>query len=330
MKGVNIMESKIVNWGVIGCAGIADSAVIPGINAASNAKLYAISSRNKEKLEDYSQKHKPVKSYQSYNELLEDPDIDAVYIPLPNSLHCEWVIRAAEKKKHILCEKPLGVTSKEVEVMRKVCDENGVLLMEAFAYRHSPLTLKVKSLVEEGMIGKLKFIEANFSYVLTDMSNVRMNKTLGGGATYDVGCYNLNIIRYIAGSEPISIFATGEIGEKSSVDESSCIMMEFKDGLKAVSYCALNSMDRCGYTLVGESGVIEVPVKFNDKGTTKIILKREIGIEEINIDCPDNYMLEVEQFGRCITLGEKPLLTLEDSYNNARVIEDSLNKIAVF
>lgn len=321
------MDNKIVNWGVIGCAGIADKATIPGINSANNATLYAISSRNKEKLEDFSQKHKPVKSYESYDDLLDDPDIDAVYIPLPNSLHCEWVIKAAEKKKHILCEKPLGITSKEVEIMREVCEKNGVLLMEAFAYRHSPLTLKAKSLVEEGAIGKLKFIEANFSYILTDMSNVRMIKNLGGGATYDVGCYNLNVIRYIAGSEPISIFATGEIGEKSSVDESSCIMMEFKDGLKAFSYCSLNSMDRCGYTIVGEAGVIEVPVKFNSTGSAKITLKRKIGIEEITIDCPDNYVLEVEQFGRCITNGEKPLLTFEDSYNNARVIEDSLNQI---
>lgn len=320
------MENKIVNWGVISCAGIADSAVISGIKAASNAKLYAISSRSKEKLEGYIQKHKPVKAYQSYNDLLDDPDIDAVYIPLPNSLHCEWVFKAAEKKKHILCEKPLGITAKEVELMREVCAKNGVFLMEAFAFRHSPLTFKVKSLVEEGVIGKLKYIEAHFSFVLTDMSNVRMIKNLEGGATYDVGCYNLNIIRYIAGSEPISILATGEIGE-SSVDESSCIMMEFKDGLKAVSYCSFNSMYQSKYTIIGDTGIIEVPTKFNSKGTVKIILKRESGIEEINVDCPDNYMLEVEQFGRCIIKGEKTLLSLEDSYNNAKVIEEALNQI---
>jgi D-xylose 1-dehydrogenase (NADP+, D-xylono-1,5-lactone-forming) len=321
------MDNKIVNWGVISCAGIADSAVIPGINAASNAKLYAISSRGKEKLEIFSQKHNPVKAYESYEELLEDPNIDAVYIPLPNSLHCEWVFKAAEKKKHILCEKPLGISAKEVEAMKEVCDKNGVLLMEAFAYRHSPLMLKLKSLVDEGSIGKLKFIQSNFGYVLTDLNNVRLIKNLGGGATYDVGCYNLNMIRFLAGSEPISIHATGEIGEKTSVDESSCIMLEFKDGLKAVSYCALNSMDLCLATIVGETGVIEVPVKFNSKGTVKITLRTESGIEEISIDCPDNYMLEVEQFGNCILKGDKPLLTFEDSYNNAKVIEDALNQI---
>ena len=321
------MENKIINWGVIGCARIANSAVIPGIKSASNANLYAIASRSAEKLDEYSKMHNPVKTYQSYMDLLEDPKIDVVYIPLPNSLHCEWVIKAAEHKKHILCEKPLGITAKEVEVMCDACTKNGVLLMEAFPYRHSPLTHKVKSLVDSGEIGKLKFIEANFSFILSNMGSIKLIKNLGGGATYDIGCYNLNVIRYIAGSEPLSIFATGEIGENSRVDESSCIMMEFKDDLKAVSYCSINSMDRCGYTIIGETGVIEVPVKFNTKGTVNITLKTRRETTEINIDCPDNYMLEVEQFGRCIIGQELPLVDLEDSYNNAKVIDESLNKI---
>ena len=321
------MENKILNWGVLGCARIANNSVIPGIKSATNANLYAIASRSAEKLEEFNKTHNPDKTYQSYMDLLKDPKIDVVYIPLPNSLHCEWVIKAAENKKHILCEKPLGITAKEVEVMRDACNKNGVLLMEAFPYRHSPLTLKVKNLVDTGAIGKLKFIEANFSFILTNKSSIKMIKNLGGGATYDIGCYNINVIRFIAGSEPLSIFATGEIGEISSVDESSCIMMEFKDDLKAVSYCSLNSMDRCGYTIVGEAGIIEVPVKFNSKGTVKIILKTKNDTSEINVDCPDNYMLEVEQFGRCILGSEEPLVSLEDSYNNAKVIDESLNKI---
>ncbi len=321
------MDNKIVNWGVLGCARIANSAVIPGIKSAANANLYAIASRSTEKLEEFNKNHNPEKTYESYMDLLKDPKIDAVYIPLPNSLHCEWVIKAAENKKHILCEKPLGVTAKEVEAMRDACNKNGVLLMEAFPYRHSPLTIKVKNLVDTGAIGKLKFIEANFSFILTNKSSIKMIKNLGGGATYDIGCYNINVIRFIAGSEPLSIFATGEIGENSSVDESSCIMMEFKDDLKAVSYCSLNSMDRCGYTIVGDAGIIEVPVKFNSKGTVNITLRTKTDTSEINVDCPDNYMLEVEQFGRCILGSEEPLVSLDDSYNNAKVIDESLNMI---
>lgn len=321
------MDNKIVNWGVLGCARIANSAVIPGIKSASNANLYAIASRSKDKLEEFNKNHNPEKTYESYMDLLKDPKIDAVYIPLPNSLHCEWVIKAAENKKHILCEKPLGISAKEVEVMRDACNKNGVHLMEAFPYRHSPLTIKVKNLIDTGAIGKLKFIEANFSFILSNKSSIKMIKNLGGGATYDIGCYNINVIRFIAGSEPLSIFASGEIGENSSVDESSCIMMEFKDDLKAVSYCSLNSMDRCGYTIVGDAGIIEVPVKFNSKGTVSITLRTKTDTSEINVDCPDNYMLEVEQFGRCILGSEEPLVSLDDSYNNAKVIDDSLNMI---
>lgn len=321
------MEKTIVNWGVISCARIADNAVIPGIKAAKNAKLYAVSSRNKDKLEEFKQRHNPVKGYESYEDLLDDPEIDAVYIPLPNGLHHEWVLKAAFKKKHVLCEKPLGINSQEVVSMKDACEKNGVLLMEAFAYRHSPLTIKVKSLVESGVIGKLKFIESHFSFLQKDLNNVRLVKNLAGGSVYDIGCYNINIIRYIAGSEPVSILADGEIGEKSGVDESCSILMKFENGLSAVSYCSFNCTNRCEYNIVGESGIIEVPVQFNSKGNTKIIIKKNNGMEEIYVDCPDNYMLEVEQFGRCILEGQKPLITFEDSYGNAKVIETALNKI---
>lgn len=322
------MEKTIVNWGVLGCAHIAEKSVIPGILKAENAKLYALSSRGAgSKLEEFCDKFNPVKSYTSYEEMLDDPELDAVYIPLPNALHYEWTIKAAEKKKHILCEKPLGINAKEVAVMMEAAQKNSVLLMEAFAYRQSPLTKMVKSLVEEGEIGKVKFIESHFNFYLDNMQNVRLNQDLAGGATYDVGCYNLNVIRYIAGSEPTAIYATGEIGEKSGVDESSCIMMEFEGGLKAVSYCSFITTFRSEYTIVGENGIIHVPVVFNAEGDNKIIITKNSGTEEIVISCPHNYMLEIEQFGRCILNGEKPLLTCDDSFNNAKVIDEVLKQI---
>lgn len=191
------MEKTIVNWGIISCARIADKAVIPGILGAKNARLYAVSSKSEHRLADFVQKYSPAKAYTSYEELLDDPDVDAVYIPLPNGLHCEWVLKAAEKKKHVLCEKPLGVTTEEVARMKAACDKNGVLLMEAFAYLHSPLTRKVKELVDTGEIGKVRFIQSQFTYFLDDHSDVRVNKSLFGGATYDIGCYNISLIRTI-------------------------------------------------------------------------------------------------------------------------------------
>lgn len=322
------MSKSKVNWGVLGCAGIAEKSVIPGILSAKNAQLYGIASRSAgKKLDDFCEKFNPVKKYTSYEAMLEDPEIDAVYIPLPNALHYEWTLKAAQKKKHVLCEKPLGISAKEVKGMKDAADQNGILLMEAFAYRQSPLTKKVKSLVDEGSVGKVKFIEAHFSYYLNNREDVRVNKGLAGGATYDVGCYNLNIIRHIAGSEPIAVYSTGEIGKDSGVDESSCIMMEFEGGLKAISYCALNCASRSEYTIVGETGIIHVPVQFNSEGDTTIIITKNSVVQEIKIHCPHNYMLEVEQFGRCIMNGEEPLITFEDAYYNAKLIDQALSQI---
>ena len=322
------MKKAVINWGVLGCAGIAEKSVIPGILGANNAMLYAVSSRNAgSRLDEFKDRFNPVKAYDSYEALLDDPEIDAVYIPLPNALHYEWTLKAADKKKHILCEKPLGINANEVEAMKKAADNNGVLLMEAFAYRHSPLTKKVKSLVDEGAIGSVKFMESHFSYYLQNMDDVRMDAGLGGGATYDIGCYNLNIIRHIIGSEPTSIIAAGEIDAKTGVDMSSCIILEFGDRVKAVSYCSFTCTSRIEYTIVGESGIIHVPVVFNASGDNKIVISRSSGSEELIIRCPHNYMLEVEQFGRCILNGEKPLITYEDSLNNAKTIDDVLKQI---
>lgn len=322
------MSEKIINWGVLGCAGIAEGRVLPGMMHASNAKLYAVSSRgSSDKLLRFQQKFHPETAYASYEELLDDPKVDAVYIPLPNALHCEWVRKAAAKKKHILCEKPMGVSKAEIEQMKAACDANGVLLMEAFAYRQSPLTKKAKSIVDSGLLGKLKLIESFHGYFLENDKDVRLNNELGGGATYDVGCYNLNLIRYLAGSEPVKIRAVGLLSDKHGVDEGSSILMEFRDGLEAYSFCSLASAAVCHYTVIGEKGTLMVPNEFNAKGMTKIIVTTPEKTEEITVDCPDNYMLEIEQFGRVIAGEEDPLITYADSIGNAAVIDESIRQI---
>jgi len=322
------MEKRVVNWGILGCAGIAEGRVLPGLLQASNAHLYAIASRsNNDKLRHFQEKFKPETVYTSYEALLADPKVEAVYIPLPNGLHFEWVLKAAAMKKHILCEKPLGISRQQVEQMKAACDENGVFLMEAFAYRQSPLTLKVKEIVDSGILGKLKQIDSRFGYYLANEADVRLSESLAGGATYDVGCYNLNLIRFLAGSEPVSIKAAGVISPKFGVDEGSSILMKFADGLEAYAYCSLAIYPSCHYTVTGEKGTLTVPNEFNSKGMTKIVVVTQEKTEEINIDCPDNYMLEIEQFGRVVTGEESPLITQEDSLGNAAVIDESLRQI---
>jgi len=322
------MKKKVINWGILGCAGIADGRVIPGLLQASGAKLYAIASRgNSDKLKHFQNKFNPEVVYSSYEELLADPKVEAVYIPLPNGLHYEWVLKAAAMKKHILCEKPLGVSKLQVKLMQAACDANGVYLMEAFAYRQSPLTMKVKSLLDSGILGQLKFIESYYGYYLENEADVRFSEALYGGATYDVGCYNLNLIRYLAGSEPLKINAVGKISDKYGVDEGSSILMEFKDDLEAFAYCSLAISPSCQYTVIGEKGVLKVPTEFNSKGTAKIIISTAEKTEEIIIECPDNYMLEIEHFNRVIWGEENPLITFEDSLGNAIVIDESLNQV---
>jgi len=322
------MNQKIINWGIIGCAGIAEGRVIPGILKASNAKLYAISSRGSgDKLTHFQEKFKPEAAYTSYEDLLDDPKVDAVYIPLPNGLHYDWVLKAAAKGKHILCEKPLGISRTQVRQMYAACEANGVILMEAFAYRQSPLTKKVKAIVDSGILGKIKFIESYYGYFLENMDDVRMSEALYGGATYDVGCYNLNLIRYLAGSEPLKISAVGKVSPQYGVDEGSSILMEFKDDLEAFAYCSLAISRSCQYTVIGDKGDLKVTDEFNSKGITRIIVTTADKTEEIEINCPDNYMLEIEQFGKAISGAESPLITSEDSEGNASVIDESLRQI---
>jgi len=321
------VDREFINWGVIGCARIADWQVIPGMKKANNAKLYAIAGRNKERVDEFKDKYNFVKSYYSYDELLEDSNIDAVYIPLPNALHLEWVLKAAAKKKHILCEKPLGCNSDEINTMKEACEKNGVLLMEAFAYRHNLLTSKLKELLDQGIIGKLKLILANFTDMLTNKEDIRFVKDLGGGATYDLGSYCVNIIRYLAGSEPISVVAAGKICPDSGVDLSSFAILNFKDDLKGMFHCAFDSFYRSEYQIVGEEGIIDVPKGFNQEGDIDIIIKKKKHTEIITVSTPSGYMLEIEQLGRCILNGEKPLVTLIDTYSNAQVIDNILKLI---
>ena len=329
------MVKKFLNWGTLGCSNIADLAVIPAIKAASNAKLYGISEQYaKDKLEVFKTRHNPEKTYDNFDELLEDPEIDAVHIPLPNSYHFEWVLKAARKKKNILCEKPLGCTPRQVQTMFEVCKENGVFLMEAFAYRHSPVIKKVKELADSGIVGKLKLIECYFAYNMSDIKNVRLIREIGGGATYDVGCYNFNFIRYIAGKEPMSTYSTGEIGDRTEVDENVLSILEFEGGLKGISHAAFNCGFRNEYRVIGEEGIIEATDGFNAKGDLTITIKKDddffvrgINYKSIVVDSPDNYMLEIEQFGRCVLEGEAPLITQRDSYYNAVIVDQVLTDV---
>ena len=191
-----------VKWGVLGTAYIFERDTALGMQLADNCELTAIAGRNLEKANAFKEKYGFQKAYGSYEELLEDPEIEAVYIPLPNTLHYEWTIKALQHGKHVLCEKPLAPTAKEAEEMFRAAKENQVYLMEAFAYQHSPFVKAVKKEIEAGTIGKIRYMEA--ALITSDYlkSNIRMRKETCGGSTYDLGVYAISLIQRMVGSEP--------------------------------------------------------------------------------------------------------------------------------
>ena len=198
-----------VNWGVMGTSGIANAQTIPGMIKASNCRLYAIAGRDQDKVLDFQQRFGFEKAYFRYEDLLEDPEVEAVYIPLPNSLHYTWAEKAMKSGKHVLCEKPLVPTAREAEKLFAVAEKNHVILMEAFAYLHSPLIKAIKDEIEGGTIGEILYMESQFITSDYDLSNIRMRRETFGGCTYDLGCYNTSMIQWMTGREPDSIKAMG-------------------------------------------------------------------------------------------------------------------------
>lgn len=319
---------KQINWGVLGTADIAKGCVIPAIAKSGNGRLYGIAGRSKEKADNFLTAYGFEKAYYSYDDLLEDEAIDAVYIPLPNTLHKEWVIRAAAKKKHILCEKPLSGSEKDVCEMIQACDDAGVYFMEAFAYLHSPVVKSVKEALDSGVIGKPRFIETTFLTPAPREGNIRLRRDTLGGSMYDLGCYNVSLILALLGEEPAEVKALAEFTEEN-IDYFTAAYFKFPDGCRAsviTGMCASQRGDR--YFIYGTDGIIEAPVPFNASGSLKYYIQAGKKTREVTVEVPDNYMLEVEQLGRCILAQEKPYVSHEFSIKNARTMDKILKAIS--
>ena len=219
--------SDIVTWGVLGYARIARQSVIPAIERAENARLLGVASRNSDGLPTDQWE----RTYASYADLLADSDIQAVYIPLPNSLHKEWVIRALEAGKHVLCEKPLGLDAAEVAAMQQVASQHNRMLMEAFMYRYTDRMRVVKEVLDGGELGELRHINASFRFLLDRPNTIKMQAELGGGALYDVGCYPVNFLGMVTGRLPQRCQVLSEI--QQGVDTNLSALLQYDDGLIA-------------------------------------------------------------------------------------------------
>lgn len=320
-----------IKWGVLGTAGIARGCTIPGMKEAENCELYAIAGRNIEKAKAYQQEFGFEKAYGSYEELLEDPAVEAVYIPLPNTLHCEWTLKAIEAGKHVLCEKPLAPSAAQAAELIEAADKKGVFLMEAFAYLHSPFIKAVKEEIDNGVIGDVLYMESAFITSDYDLSNIRMRKETLGGCVYDLGCYNTSQILWMLGEEPEKVQAVSDFSEQE-IDVYTTGLLTFKGGKRAAFNCGMilktdadKRIDR--FQIHGTKGSIRSDEEFNQKGMLKYIINTDEGETVKTVEAPDNYRLEVEQLGRCISDGETPHVSHDFTMKNARILDRILEAI---
>ena len=315
------MSERRLRWGVISTSNIGRAAVNPAIQASHNGELVAVASRSGEAARDFAEKSGIPTAYSSYEALLEDEGIDAVYNPLPNSLHKEWSIRAAERGKHILCEKPLALNAAQCREMEAAASANGVKLMEAFMYRFHPRTQRVVEMVRGGAIGELRMIRSSFTFLLTRPENIRWDPALGGGALMDVGCYCVNVSRTLAGMEPEEVQARAN-WRSTGVDEEMVGTLTFANGVQAHFDCAL-TMERCeAFEVAGTEGHLRVPAAFLP-GPDDAIIEEHRGRGEKtvhSIQGADEYQLMVEHFADCV-LNDLPVrYTAEEAALNMKVI----------
>ncbi|WP_071396416.1 Gfo/Idh/MocA family protein [Bacillus tuaregi] len=310
---------KRVRWGVISTAEIAQTQVIPAILRSENAELVGIASRGSKAKEIAENLTVPF-AYDSYEKLLANPEIDAVYIPLPNHLHKNWVIEAAKAGKHVLVEKPAALTAEEAEEMIEYCRKENVKFMEAFMYQFHPQHERVREILASGELGEIKFMRAGFSYFLEDrQSNIRMKKEMGGGSIYDIGCYCIHSIRYLLESEPVTIKAFAEIDPQTNIDLAAIVHMELENGIRCVFDSSFDMAFRNEYEIVGTKDRLTVPYAYRPDVMEQDAVIR-IGDRTERI-AGDSYKVQIEHFSKVILEDSEPSYSGIKTLQNMRVID---------
>jgi xylose dehydrogenase (NAD/NADP) len=322
-------EKKKIRWGVLGWARIGREHVIPAIRRSSNSEFHALASREEAKLAEARASFAVPQTYHIYDDLLKDPSVDAVYIPLPNALHCEWTIKAAELGKHVLCEKPIALNAAECRRMIAACAANRVHLMEAFMYRYTARTRLVLEVLRSGALGEIKFISSTHRFLLTNPASIKFKPELGGGALYDVGCYPVNFAGMVAdamGNKPADAVPESVAIEQvrsGGVDVIFSALLKYPAGLIASVNCGINSQRRIFSEIIGTRGMLEVPDTFLDDAGS-LTLTQDNERREIPVPQSDRYRLEVEDFADAILAGRAPQFSLTETQRNMEVMDKLL------
>jgi D-xylose 1-dehydrogenase (NADP+, D-xylono-1,5-lactone-forming) len=306
-----------VRWGFLSTAKINDL-VLAGARESDRVEAVAVASRDPGRADAYARGREIERAHGSYEALLEDPDVEAVYISLPNSMHVEWSIRALEAGKHVLCEKPLSRRADDVERAFDAAERAGLHLMEAFMYRHNPQTPRLVELVKGGAIGRLRLVRAAFSFPLGNPADVRLNAELDGGGLMDVGCYCVSGARLLAG-EPVEVFGV-QVESASGVDELFTGTLRFPGDVLAEIDCGLVLPVRDELEAIGEEGSVFLDDPWHAREPV-LELRTAKGVERIELDPVDSYRLELENLSDAIRGRAEPLLGREDALGQARAIE---------
>jgi predicted dehydrogenase len=320
-----------VRWGVLGAADIALRKVIPAMQQAELCRVEAIASRTQDKAEAAAASLGIPRHYGSYEDLLADPDVEAVYIPLPNHLHAEWTLAAAAAGKHVLCEKPLAMTPSQAQEMIDGCRRAGVLLMEAFMYRLHPLWEKARELVSAGVIGELTAIDAFFSYRNLDPANIRNIVEFGGGALMDIGCYPINVARMMFAGEPSRVTGAVHRHPEFGTDVLTSAVLDF-DGRHATFTCSTMLVDDQRVHLVGTEGRLHIEIPFNIPWDRPTRLIRYWGgdppvapnAEVYEVPVANEYTIQGQLFAEAVRNGGPVPTPPEDAVGNLVVIQQLL------
>ena len=318
-----------LRWGVLSTAKIGRDKVIPGIQAAERCEVVAIGSRDADRARGVAEELGIPRVHGSYEALIDDPEVDAVYIPLPNHLHMEWTIAAARAGKHVLCEKPIALTAADAQEMAAVCAAEGVRLVEAFMYRLHPSWVAVRGIVGSGRLGQLQAVQSWFSYFNDDPTNIRNIREYGGGALMDIGCYSVNLSRMLFGGEPDRIEASITRDPASGVDVLTSALMGFGDGV-ATFTCSTRAEPDQRVHVYGTEGHLSVGIPFNIPPYRPTEVSVTAGgdppvapdTEVLTFEPADQYAVQAEGFASAVLDGGPVPLPPEDSIANMRVIEE--------
>ncbi len=311
------MERQI-NWGLLSTAKI-NRALIKPLNASKQTRLLAVASRSQSSADAYAKEWNIPRAHGSYEALLDDPEIEVIYNSLPNHMHAEWTIKALRAGKHVLCEKPITVTLRDLDAMIAAAKETGKILAEAFMYRHHAQTLKVKELIDEGTLGKIQLIKGAFTFTLTREDNYRNFKDMGGGSIWDVGCYPISYTRTILGADPVEVFGW-QIQGPGGNDESFIGQMKFENGVHAQFDSGFKSPSRSSMEIIGSEAIMKISNPFKPGFKNEIEIVRGDRTEIIKVKGQELYLGEVEDMCSAITQNKPPRISLEDSRGNIATI----------